>query len=96
MSNLNFLPTETGGQKNLVVTPELILDYIRLKEAERRRSNVTKVCSKEEALRILGCSESTFYRLQRSKNSKIKKGAVNGTYITSSVYAQLESNSFSY
>ncbi len=87
---LNVPTVEINDQHILLVTKGLIEDYIFLKEQQRRTENITKVCNKERALEILGCSESSLYRKMRKRNCKIRKGSVNGTFLVSSLYDELE------
>ena len=88
--SLKMQTIEINGHQILFVTKELIQDYIFHKEQQPRNENVTKVCTKERALQILGCSESSLYRKMRKGNCKIRKGSVNGTFIVSSIYDELE------
>jgi DNA-binding NtrC family response regulator len=84
------LAIELDGQQFFIVTKNLVENYIRFIEQERRAANSTKTCSKTEALEILGCSESTFYRLLKKPGCEIRRAAAKGTFILSTVYAQLK------
>ena len=53
-----------------VVTTDLVVDYIRLKEAERR--NMTRYYTTEEAMKVLGIKSKTTLA-KRIKEHKIRK-----------------------
>lgn len=74
-----------------LVTKEVLDDLIHLKESSRRKNYARKLISKAEVLELMGCSESTLYRRMRKKGCKIRRGSVNGTYITQSVLDEMES-----
>ena len=79
-------PKGKPSKKIAVVTMEVVEDYLRMREQDRRTQKRTGISTKKQALEILGCSESTLYRLLRKKGSKIRKGAVSGTFITQSLF----------
>lgn len=79
-------PKGKPSKKIAVVTMEVVEDYLRMREQDRRTQKRTGISSKKQALEILGCSESTLYRLLRKKGSKIRKGVVSGTFITQSLF----------
>ena len=86
----NFIePIGKPSAKHAVVTMELVADYLRMREQARRTQKRTGISTKKQALEILGCSESTLYRLLRTKGCRIRKGAANGTFLTQSLYEEL-------
>ena len=91
MLTVQNLPTlEINGHPIFLITKDVIVDYVRLKTSELRNENRTKICTKERALEILGCSESSLYRKLKDPNCKIKKSSVNGKFIVASLYEELE------
>tara|TARA_R110002051_G_scaffold185303_3_gene254785 strand:- start:22874 stop:23158 length:285 start_codon:yes stop_codon:yes gene_type:complete len=86
----NLLETvDVGGMQCYLVTKEVLDDYIYLKESSRRKGHARKLMTKAEVLETLGCSDSTLYRKMRKKGCKIRRGNVNGTYISQSVLEEL-------
>lgn len=88
--HFNLESVDINGKPCYLVTQEMLEDYVLLKESLQRKQYIRKVCSKAEALKILGCSEATLYRMLRKKDCKIRKGAVNGTYVTATLHAELD------
>ena len=88
----NLLETvDINGMPCYLVTKEVLDDYIYLKESSRRKTHARKLISKAEVLELMGCSETTLYRRLRKKGCKIRRGRVNGTYITQSVFDEMNS-----
>ena len=88
--HFNLESVNINGKPCYLITQEVLEDYVLLKESSRRKSNIRKVCSKAEALDILGCSETTLYRKLKDKDCKIRKGSVNGTFIVTTLYQELD------
>ena len=84
------LTLEVNGQYFFIVTKDVIEEFIFLKEQSRRSENSTKVCTKKSALEILGCSETTFYRMLKRPGCKIRRAAARGKYVLSSIHAELQ------
>ena len=82
-------PIGKPSKKLAVVTMEVVEDYLRMREQARRNLKRTGISTKKQALEILGCSEATLYRLLRKKECKIRKGVASGTFITQSLYEEL-------
>ena len=86
----NLLETvDLNGTPCYIVTKEVVDDYIYLKESSRRKSHARKLMTKADVLETLGCSDSTLYRKMQRKGCKIRRGNVNGTYISQSVFDEL-------
>ena len=79
----------TNGMTCYLVTKEVLDDFIRHKESLRRKTHARKLISKAEVLELMSCSESTLYRRMRKKGCKLRRGSVNGTYITQSVFDEM-------
>ena len=87
----NLMETvDINGISCYLVTKEVLDDLILLKESSRRKNRALKVISKAEVLELMGCSESTLYRRMRKKGCKIRRGSVNGTYISQSVFDEMD------
>jgi hypothetical protein len=92
MLNNPFNLSETvdiNGMPCYLVTKEVLDDYVLLKESSRRKNHARKLMTKAEVLETLGCSDATLYRKMRKKGCKIRRGNVNGTYISQSVFDEL-------
>ena len=88
----NLMETvDINGISCYLVTKEVLDDLILLKESSRRQNHARKLISKAEVLELMGCSESTLYRRMRKRGCKIRRGSVNGTYITQSVFDEMDS-----
>ena len=88
----NLMETvDINGMHCYLVTKEVLDDLIHLKESSRRQNHARKLISKAEVLELMGCSESTLYRRMRKRACKIRRGSVNGTYITQTVIDEMNS-----
>ncbi|MDV7138245.1 hypothetical protein R3X28_05125 [Maribacter sp. TH_r10] len=83
---------DLNGMQCYLITKEVLDELIFLKESSRRKNTARKLMPKSEVLELLGCSESTLYRRMRKKDCKIRRGSVNGTFITQSVLDELNSS----
>ena len=83
--------TIDNEQFYLIKGEELLgfLDDLAMKKAKDMRiQDRTHCVDKWEAMKILGCSERTFYKKVNAKGSSIRKGSSNGSYIKESIFKE--------
>lgn len=74
-----------NGREVVVVDKEALMDLIYKTATVNRQEDRKGICSAKEAMKILGCGSTKFYKMLSDPKCKIRRSNVNGKYIKESV-----------
>lgn len=78
------------GKEVVIVDKQVFQDLLYNTAANMRESKRKKICGLKEALEIMGCGQTTFYKLLSDPKTLIKKSSVNGKYQVESLERELK------